>query len=253
MHLIDTPYLRSAYTKRIFAFGDSDAPTTVVLIGSCRIVPYLNYLRAHETPMNLVCLNPVEMWDGPGHEVSAGVNRTMDGYRFGKVDYLICEHVQYCGAINTVRTSEQNIYDTLGCNPEVEIRLPNWQDIHIFDKETAIYDPPGYGNLSHEDKVNHIRTETTKHKARYLSHCRKCSFPQLESWTEDNWLTTRLGWSSNHPTLTVIHKLFGLIAGRMNLPLSDGFLKSPLYTLDRFASTGYALTPVDYEANNWKF
>jgi len=253
MHVIDTPYLRSAYGKRIFAFGESSAPTTVVIVGSCRVVPFLNYLRSHETPMNILCFNPVEMWDGPGHEVSDGVNAVMAGFRFGKVDYMICEHLQYCGAINTVRSSKDNIYDSLGCNPDVEIRLPNWQGIHLFDTETAIYDPTGYGNLSHEEKVSHIRIESAKHRARFLSHCRKSSFPQLESWVEERWLTTRLGWSSNHPTLTLTNKMFDLIADRMNLPLSATFKQSPLYTQDRMAPTGYALTSVDYEANNWKF
>jgi hypothetical protein len=253
MQTIDTPYLRASYNKRMFSFGDNRAPITVVLVGSCRIVPFLNYLRIHGTPMNLLCFNPIEMWNGPGCEVSDGVNTVMAGYRFGKVDYLICEHLQYCGVINTVRSSKDNIYDSLGCNPLSEIRLPNWEGMHIFDAETAGYDRAGYANLGHVEKVNHIRTETAKHKARFLSHCRECSFPQVESWTEENWLTTRLGWSSNHPTLTLIHKLFGLVAEQMKLSLSDQFNKNPIYTRDLYESTKMSLTPVDYEANLWQF
>jgi hypothetical protein len=193
------------------------------------------------------------MWEGAGHAVSDGVNAVLDGFRFGKVDHLICEHLQYCGALNTVRSTNLNIYDSLGCNPVNEIRIPNWNDMHIFDAETAIHDPVGYAALNHTEKVRHIQVKTARHKARFLSHCRGCSFPQLESWTDEHWLTTRLGWSSNHPTLTMTNKMFALAAEKMDLPLSDKFKTSSVYTLDRYAPTGYALTPVDYDANNWKF
>jgi hypothetical protein len=49
------------------------------------------------------------------------------------------------------------------------------------------------------------------------------------------------------------NKMFALAAEKMDLPLSDKFKTSSVYTLDRYAPTGYALTPVDYDANNWKF
>lgn len=251
--VIDTPYLRSAYTKGIFQFGQDDAKLKMVLVGSCRILPFLNYLRLFETPINLICLNPVEMWGGPGSEVKDGVNRIMAGQKLGKVGVLICEHLQDCGVINTVRSSAENLFDSLGCKPEMEIRLPNWNDMHIFDAETAIHDPVGHGNRTHEERVNFIRTQTAIHKARWLSHCRKSSFPELEQWTEDNWLTTRLGWTSNHPTITLIHEMFEWIMNDMGVLIPEQVGHHPIYNNDLYASTGYKLTSVDYEANHWKF
>ena len=251
--VIDTPYLRSAYTKGIFQFGWDDAKVKIVLVGSCRILPFLNYLRLFETPMNLICLNPVEMWGGPGSEVKDGVNKTMAGFRLGVVDFLICEHLQDCGVINTVRSSPENLFKSLGCYPMTEIRLPNWNDMHIFDAETAIHDPNGHGNRTHEERVNFIRTQTAIHKARWLSHCQKSSFPELVDWTKHFWLHERLGWSSNHPKITLLRKLFELITARMEFDIPDQVESDPIYRSDLYASTGYKLTSVDYEANHWKF
>src|SRR5690242_10362689 len=125
---ITTNILRESYERREFAFGNP-AGKKVVLIGSCRIVPLLNALRVYNSlnrnPFELLCFNPVEMWGGPGHHVHDGVNQILANYRFPETDFLVCEHLQFCGVLNTVRSSEQNIFDSLRANPTVEIRLPN--------------------------------------------------------------------------------------------------------------------------------
>ncbi len=257
MITITTNILRASYEAGNFSFGNPEAPRTIVLIGSCRIVPILNNLRVynhlHGGPFELLCFNPVEMWDGPGCEVSDGANRILADYSFGKVEFLVCEHIERCGVLNTVRSSEQNVFGNLGCNPDVEIRLPNWNDMHIFDVETAIYDPTGYGTSSHEERVAFLRGETATHKARFLSHCRECSFPHFEEWVESNWLTTRLGWSSCHPSLPLVWMMFNSIAGKIGIEVTSELAGHPLCTADVYESTGMKLNQVDYDANGWKF
>lgn len=253
---ITTNILRADYANGRFSYGNPTAPRSIVLIGSCRIIPILNNLRVynylHGGPFELLCFDPVEMWDGPGCEVSDGVNRTLKDYTFGKVDFLVCEHIERCGFLNTVRFSEQNIFANLGCNPEMEIRLPNWNDMHIFDSETAMHDS-GYAALGHEDRVAFIREKTAECKARFLSYCRECSFPHLEGWTESNWLTTRLGWTSSHPSLALIWMLFNSIAGKLGIQITPDLADHPMCKADIYASTGMLLNQVDYDANGWKF
>lgn len=253
---ITTNILRASYERGEFSFGNPNAPTTVVLIGSCRIVPILNNLRVHNllhgNPLELICFDPVEMWDGPGHEVADGVNRILKDYTFPRTDFLVCEHVQYCGVLNTVRSSEQNIFANLGCEPDTEIRLPNWNDMHILDAETAMHDK-SYAALGHAERVTYLREATAACKARFLSHCRGCSFPYLEEWTENNWLTTRLGWTSSHPSLPLVWTIFNSIMGRMGLEVSQELANHPLCATDVYASTGIKLTAIDYEANGWRF
>ena len=252
---ITTNDLRASYDRREFSFGNP-AGKKVVLIGSCRIVPLLNCLRVynamHSNPFELLCFNPVEMWVGPGHHVSDGVNNILSGYCMGEADFLVCEHLERCGVLNTVRSSEENVYESLGCKPAVEIRLPNWNDIHIFDLETAMHDP-GYAALGHEERVVEIRKNTAIHKARFLSHCRGSSFPELETWVDDNWLKTRMGWLSNHPSRALWWRMFIHVAERMGLSITPQLEKNSLCATDVYAPTGVALTKVDYEANFWKF
>lgn len=254
---ITTNILRAHYEDKKFSFGNPKAKQTVCLIGSCRIVPMLNFMRVYNSmrgnTFELLCFNPVEMWDGPGHEVSAGVNKVLRGFRFGVVDYLVCEHIERCGVLNTVRSSEQNIFDSLGCAPAVEIRLANWNDIHVFDAETAMHDKKVYANLGHAERVAFLRQETAIHKERFLSHCRGSSFPELEAWVEEHWLTTRLGWSSSHPSHPLIWKMITCVAVKIGLPISNEIASHPLCATDTYKATGIALTDVDFEANGWKF
>ena len=258
---IGTPNLRAAYDRGQFVFSEpvEAGAKTVVLIGSCRIVPFLNYLRLHNAmaapgdAMRLICLNPVEMWRGVGCEVADGANEKLVGFKFGNVDFLICEHVQYCGVLNTVRSSPQNIYDNLGCSPVVEMRLPNWNDMHIFDAETAMHDKVTYANLGRAERVDFIRAQTAIHKARFLSHCRGSTFPQLEAWTEEHWKTVRLGWTSSHPSHSLIWRMFERVAEKMGLNLPLDFVNHPICKSDLYALTGIALTDIDREANDWKY
>lgn len=259
---ITTNILRAGYDRRDFSYGNPKADKTVVLIGSCRIVPLLNALcvynyqharNHHDQPFELLCFNPVEMWEGPGHHVADGVNRILDGYRLGLVDFLVCEHLERCGSLNTVRSSEQNVFDSLGCQPAVEIHMPNWNDMHIFDAETAMHDKEGYATWGHADRVEFLRAETAKHKARFLSHCAGSSFPELAEWVEANWLTTRMGWTSSHPSHPLLWQMFRRIFAMIGLEITPALLAHPLCATEVYQPTGIALTSVDYEANGWKF
>ena len=254
---ITTNILRASYDERKFSFGNSQGKQTVVLIGSCRIVPFLNYLRVynamHGNLFELLCFNPVEMWQGPGCEVSDGANKVLSGYRFGKVDYLIGEHLERCGVLNTVRISPENVFDSLGCTPAVEMRLPNWNNMHTFDAETIMHDPKWYAKLGHAERVAYLRQETAIHKERFLSHCRESSIPQLEAWVSERWLTVRMGWSSSHPSHPLLWRMFECVAEKMGLHFTPEFINHPLCANEVYQPTGIPLTKVDYEANFWKF
>lgn len=254
---ITTNFLRASYERRQFSFGNPQAKQTVCLIGSCRIVPFLNHLRAYNAlygdPFELLCFNPVEMWEGPGCEVSDGANKILSGHQIGKVDYLLCEHIERCGVLNTVRSSRENIFDSLGCVPAVEMHLPNWNNLHIFDAETAMHDKDGYANMPHADRVAFIREQTAIHKARFLSHCRGCSFPELEAWVSERWLTVRMGCSSCHPSHPLLWRMFECVAGRMGLSITPELSAHPLCSTKVYEPTAIPLTEVDLEANNWRF
>jgi hypothetical protein len=252
-----TPHdLRLAYQKNVFTFGNPDAAQRVCLVGSCRITPILNFFRAyndvHGGVFEIICLNPIECWEGPGTSVADGVRGRFGGYRIGEVDFLVCEHMVNCGMMNTLRSESQNVFSSLVCIPSATVRLPNWNCMHIYDAETAGFDPE-YSALDPSVRVGALREETARHKERFLGYCRECSFPWIMEWVEENWLNTRLGWTNSHVTLALAWKTFEGIAQMMGIEIRPAMRSHPLCLLDTFEPGHTVLNKVDYEANGWKF
>jgi hypothetical protein len=254
---ITTNILRADYERGNFSYGNPAAPKTIVLIGSCRIVPILNYFRVFNhlngNPFELLCFNPVEMWGGPGTDVGECASKLLSGYRFGKVDVLVCETLKLCGALNTVEgTGSESVFETLGMQPEVICRIPNWHFMHIYDVENTYYDE-AYAAMGHEARVPVLRERGSLHKGKFLNRCRLSSFPELESWALDIWLTTRLGWTSEHASRALLWKCFELIASKIGICVTPELAAHEFCVADPYAATGAVLTPLDYEANDWKF
>ena len=91
--MITTNHLRAAYDNGSFSFGNSGASSVICLVGSCRIVPILNYLRAYNDlnghPFELLCFNPVEMWRGVGTLSTRGFMRCMRSFGRGLGSKLV--------------------------------------------------------------------------------------------------------------------------------------------------------------------
>lgn len=254
---ITTNILRSDYERRNFSYGNPAAPTVIVVIGSCRIVPILNYFRAYNhlngNPFELLCFNPVEMWEGPGTDVGVCATKVLSGYRFGKVDVLVCESLKYCGALNTVvEDGTENVFTTLGMEPQAICRIPNWHYMHIYDVENAHYDQ-AYAAMGTEDRVAALRDRHDLHKGKFLNRCRLSSFPELEQWTLDIWRTTRLGWTSEHASRALLWKCFELVTQKIGISITPELATHEFCMADPYAATGAVLTPIDYEANHWGF
>ena len=263
--LIGPGDLRKAYGAGKFTFGNPDAGEVVCLVGSCRIAPILNYFRAynslHGDRFELICLNPVEMWEGDGTSLADGTRKCLADFRFGKVDFLICEHMVNCGVLNTLDSpafcqdhTRENLFKSLGCAPGAILRLPNWHTLHIYDAETAGFDP-SYAAMDPGDRKEFLRRQVAEHKERYLGYCRDCSFPEMEQWTLDNWTKVRMGWTNSHATRELSWKLFELIARDMGLEIIPQLAAHPFCTRDMFVGRGHhtELTPLDYEVNGWEF
>ena len=253
---VTTNILRASYEQKHFSFGNPSGRIRICLVGSCRIVPILNGLRAYNSisgnPLELLCFNPVEMRTPIDADAGECATALLRDYRIGDVDFLVSEHTVNCGVLNTAPTAQPNIFDALGCSPKMHIRLPNWNNMHIFDLETAMWDSD-YAAMSREQRVHELRERTIPHKDRFLRYCRQSSFPEIGDWVETQWFTTRMGWSSNHPTLPLVWRLFNGVFGQIGIPVTQELAEHPFCARDTYAPTGIQLTEVDYEANHWKF
>lgn len=253
---VNTNHLRESFAQNNFSFGNPNSAKVICLVGSCRIVPMLNYLRAYNTlngdPFELLCLNPVEMWDGPGSDLGECATKRLEGYHLGDVDYLICESMKRCGVLNTFKEEQENVFTSLGCSPEVLMRVPNWHYMHMYHEEIITHNED-YKTMDRSAKVQELRERGSLHKGRFIENCRRASFPELEQWVEEKWLTERLGWTSEHLSRTLSWKVFELVCEATGIDISPELASHPFCTSDPYASTGAVLTELDYEANNWRF
>ena len=138
---VTTSILRKNYTEGNYRFGVEGAGTVVCLVGSCRILPFLNMLRELNLhvgePMELLCYDPIEMWT-PGETGTDWVGGALGEHKIGGVDWLVCEHLVNCGVLNTRAECSENVFKDLGCSPvNPPIRLPNWNGMYIYDEELA--------------------------------------------------------------------------------------------------------------------
>jgi hypothetical protein len=254
---INTYTLRKSYEKGVFSFGNPDAGLTIALIGSCRVLYHLNGLLAYNAmsgnPFELLCFNPVEMWKGPGTDVGDCATEILKDYRMDGVDILISEHTVRCGVLNTaVGPGSPNVFDSLGCNPDLFVRLPNWSKMHLFDEETAMWDA-SYAALPPEARVPELQKRSEGHKQRFIDYCKASSFPSMAEWVADEWLNTRMGWTSNHPSIPLTWRLFNGVAGKLGITITPELAAHPFCATDIFESTGIKLNEIDYKANHWKF
>jgi hypothetical protein len=253
---ITTGILRESYAKNEFQFGNPNAFFVICLIGSCRILPFLDYFRAYNSlngsPFKLLCFDPVEMWKGPGTDIGEIVTEKFKNYQFGHVDALVCESLVTCGSLNTVETAPLNVFSTLGCKPEAVYRIPNWHGMRFYNKEVEAVNT-AYAAMNREEKVGTLRALMALYKAKFLNRCLKCSFPELAQWADDNWLTIRLGSGAEHIGRALSWKCFELIAAKMGLELTKQLREHPFCTRGYFADSDTVLDAIDREANGWKF
>lgn len=254
--VIDTPFLRASYARDNFSFGNPNAETVICLAGSCRMLPYLNFLRTFNhfsgNQFELLCFNPIEMWT-PGEEVIDCINNRLADYRFNRVDWLLCEYMVGCGVLNTIPNAKENIFDNMGCHPENEpLRLPNWNGMFIYDADMVSINQE-YAALPHDERVPKMRGHMEKNKDRFLGYCRSGNLLGLDRWVEDNWLTTRIGLTNNHVSLEFSLKVFDMITEIMNLEITSEMRASPHFSKDRNSAHSTVLNAVDYEANHWRF
>ena len=185
---VTTNHLRASHAKGHFSFGNDESDFKVCLIGSCRIVPILNYFRAMNLvggfEFNLTCYNPVEMWGGVGTDVGECATALLSGHRIGRVNALVCENLKRCGALNTVVGSEENVFDTLGCEPDQIIRIPNWNGMMMYDAEVSMYNQE-YAAMTGTNRIEELRRRTNQCYELFMGHCRKSSLNGMSDWVAE--------------------------------------------------------------------
>lgn len=240
-------------------FSTGTGKETILILGSCRSVPYVYYLdkwnKANGDRFTINAIDPFSWnWDMQENRVDYMAELTKQESNkelldmLKRVDIFIHEYYSNAGMFNVFKEGEKNIYQ-FGLKPKQDICLPNYNDIFILTREIvsfdmeirhkAIADYNVIGKLS-EQTLSDIDQVRKNNLNKFIGICAKTDFPEFAQIFMDNYKKKRFFWTFNH-----IAKEFTLTIYRL---LNDKFLK--LYLSDFYWDI---ISKHDMYANNFTY
>jgi hypothetical protein len=203
--------------KRIMVVNNN-ANQNILLLGSCRITPFLNYMLNHYmfgNNYNYLC---VMVHNHQMKVLSEDViNNEEIKHQICRCKYLLSEYMVNYNLFNTSRSSDKNIfkiYDSF----EKEIILPNWSNICLYAKDLVQFkDLKNEFNraLCNEIHINDfaqkLRETHEKELERYYNILRKANFPELIDYVKSIVTTYRIANTLNHPSNLLFIQLYRLV------------------------------------------
>lgn len=178
-------------------FEVGNGPEKILIIGSCRSVPYVEYLKqANDGRFTIRYIDPFNWhWNDRDEfiDFEAKINSLETDSRILEIlsstTIYLHEFYQSFGMFNSSHDNPKNIYQ-FGLNPRLDICIPNFNDVHILGR---------------------TKEEGEAALEKFYGICRRTSFPEMEGYFRDNWRTTRMFWTDNHVsryfTLFIFRKL----------------------------------------------
>lgn len=246
--------------QTVFCCGNTVDPQDIVLVlGSCRVVPYINYLHEANAVcgnrFKIYCIDPINyMVDSAGNKLdTAGLLKALEtDERFlsilKSVTIFVHEGLSSFGILNTLRDAETNIYQ-FGIAPKHDINIPNFHDVFIlfndFKTMGACPDITSGGPAFFIEGEHHID--------RFCAICHKSSFPEFAQWFRDNYLERRLFHSFNHVSSAFTLEIFRLMNEKfLKLELDENFWQQ-IGKDDMYANVQTPVTDLDrkWRAFRW--
>lgn len=262
--MIDTVTIK----QQMPAFRTGTGLKTILIVGSCRAVAYLNYLHryneTHGQPFSIYFIEPHNFhWvNEPSGERLVDLQeqltlcetdpRILDVLH--RADIYIHEHYAAFGMFNSLRASEKNIWQ-FGLRPGVtEIALPNFHDHFVLAQEQVQFNAEGLadfiksGKVQEEDIVAKIRAYGLADLERFYEVCRKSSFPEFADHFKTCWQHVRFFWTGNHVSKNFTLYLFRQMNDRfLGLQLGGDFWPEACKE-DLFAFPNTPVTQYDVDA-----
>jgi len=245
-----------AHLHDVFEIGSPSAShlETVLILGSCRTVPYLNYLNrfnpSRSRPFRIFAIEPNNYhWNSNDQPV--GIEDILTGLETNErilsiihsTGIFIHEHYAHFQMFNTSRDEPKNIYQ-FGMEAWMDISVPNFHDHFILEND--------YGSCGLPVPDNYIeRGEYEIEK--FCSVCELSSFPEFGDYFRNNWRETRFFWRPNHVSAKFTLKIFELMNDKfLHLPLNEEFWNGAIDE-DLFKNPHTEVTQRDIDGYNLKW
>lgn len=244
-------------------FSSGTGPDVILIMGSCRVAPYCNYLEQwneHNGNRFTICtLDPFNFnWNAKEERVdyNEALKAQESNYElrcmFKSVKYFVHEYYANAGMFNCNKEAENNIYK-YGINSEVDITIPNFNDLFIlvgdivsFDipiRKMAIQDYNVIGKLS-EQTLKEIYAVRDKNLSKFYEICKKSSFPEFEKMFKNNFRFVRYFWNSNHVSKAFTLQFIFFIFEEINIHETSKFWDT-INRFDMFANNFTHITEYD--------
>lgn len=209
-------------------------PDCVVVMGSCRVLPYVNalhYLNGGKWELHLI--NLVSWYyNEAGQQVDPNeFTKRFEGNAvlldvFRRCKWFLHEHSANFGMFNTDPGQPKHIYQ-FGMKPEHDIAIPNFHDIFLLLQELVDFDEAIRTQARHDmagGTISSTLKDIVQRRGlaqidRFLDICSKSSIPEFGPIFRDTWRSTRYFWTGNHVSHEFTNAVFRLI--------NDKFLKIP--------------------------
>lgn len=226
----------------------------VLIMGSCRAIPYLNYLNEWNNENNnrftLAFIDPFNWnWDINDNRVDYSEALTQMEKNESLLSMLrscsvfIHEYYANAGMFNVEKSAMKNIYQ-FGMSAPVDVCIPNFNDIFIltreivsFDvdiKKKAVQDYNVIGRLSDRTliDIDKVRQDNLE---RFFNICSKTDFPEFAEIFSNNYKNERYFWTFNHVATAFTYEIFKLLTKFLKIDISPA-LKRYILSHDMYAN-----------------
>lgn len=254
--MINTINIKAKRFDGLFQCGNPDSKEVLLMVGSCRGVPHLNFLNAaNGGRFKIYYVDPHDFhWDKQDNLVDlyatidtvAKDERVLDIFRSATV--FIHEHYSNYGCFNTNRAAPGNIYEH-GMAAPVDICLPNFHSKFILFQEILDQNPDLKGDL---DRTREIGLNSI---AVFKEMCGRTSFPEFADYFEANMRRVRMFFSNNHVSHHFTIPLFRMMNEKfLHFPVDQEFYDGLYQTPDMYSNHGVVpLTQQDVDAHGWQW
>lgn len=248
--------------RTVFCCGNPHATEVILILGSCRVVPYLNYLDhcnlVSGDRFKIYCIDPINYQvDAGGNKLdTAGLLKALETDEhflsiLRSVTVFIHEGLSSFGILNTLKEAEMNIYQ-FGMSPKHDINIPNFHDVFILFNDFAAIAPQWRGELT-TDQQEQVFLLGEGHIDRFCAICEKSSFPEFARFFRETYLERRLFHSFNHVSNGFTLEIFRLMNEKFLRLELDGNFWSQIGTQDIYANVSTQLNEYDRKWRAFKW
>ncbi len=200
MILIDTIISKTQQLKNGF-FQSGTGPAQVLVLGSCRLIPYVTYL---------------------GEWNKAAGNNQLTLRRIDPCDYISHSELETNPrVVAALRSTEIFIHEPLndrrvyhaGMNPRQDITVPNWHEHRVLENDWT-----DYGAVVPPDYIARGESEINL----FCAGCARSSFPEFGKLLQNTWRSIRYFWRPSYVSAAFTKAIFKAMNDRfLHLPIDQ--------------------------------